>query len=101
MHHAPSCSIGTSGKAAHLCLDLEGGSLMPEPTVSLLTTWQNFYVIVGTGAATLTGVMFMPVTLIARAEAPRRADVAPAWSGRGDLRPHRAPAGVPVEELST
>ena len=30
----------------------------------ILTTWQNFYVIVGTAAATLTGLTFIAVTLI-------------------------------------
>jgi len=29
----------------------------------LLTTWQNFYVIIGTAAATLTGLMFIAATL--------------------------------------
>ena len=31
-----------------------------------LDTWQNFYVIVGTAAATLTGLMFVVITLIAQ-----------------------------------
>jgi hypothetical protein len=34
--------------------------------VSLLHTWQNFYVIIGTSAATLTGLMFVVITLTAR-----------------------------------
>jgi hypothetical protein len=33
--------------------------------VSFLTTWQNFYTIIGSAAATLTGLMFVVVTLIA------------------------------------
>jgi hypothetical protein len=33
--------------------------------VSPLTTWQNFYTIIGSAAATLTGLMFVVVTLIA------------------------------------
>ena len=33
--------------------------------MSPLTTWQNFYTIIGTAAATLTGLMFVVVTLIA------------------------------------
>jgi hypothetical protein len=37
---------------------------MQETGVSFLTTWQNFYVIVGTAAATLTGLMFVVITLI-------------------------------------
>src|SRR5215472_16651545 len=38
---------------------------MREAGASFLTTWQNFYVIIGTAAATLTGLMFVVVTLIA------------------------------------
>ena len=48
---------------------IERGSIMREAAVSLLTTWQNFYVIIGTAAATLTGLMFVVVTLITRAQA--------------------------------
>ena len=36
---------------------------MPEATVPLLTTWENFFAIVGTAAATLTGLMFVVITL--------------------------------------
>lgn len=45
---------------------------MPEAQLAPLATWQNFYVIIGTAAATLTGLMFVVVTLIAG----RRARVA-------------------------
>jgi hypothetical protein len=38
---------------------------MQEAGVSLLTTWQTFYVIIGSAAATLTGLMFVVITLIA------------------------------------
>jgi len=38
---------------------------MQEAVLSPLATWQNFYTIVGTAAATLTGLMFVVVTLIA------------------------------------
>jgi hypothetical protein len=38
---------------------------MREAGISFLTTWQNFYVIIGTAAATLTGLMFVVMTLIA------------------------------------
>lgn len=38
---------------------------MHEAVLSPLATWQNFYVIIGTAAATLTGLMFIVVTLIA------------------------------------
>ncbi len=33
--------------------------------MSPLTTWQNFYVIIGSAAAALTGLMFVVITLIA------------------------------------
>ncbi len=33
--------------------------------VSFLSTWQNFYVLIGSAAATLTGLMFVVATLIA------------------------------------
>jgi hypothetical protein len=39
---------------------------MQEALLSPLVTWQNFYVIVGTAAATLTGLMFIVITLIAQ-----------------------------------
>jgi|ERR1051326_6965015 hypothetical protein len=38
---------------------------MPEAAVSPLASWQNFYVIVGSAAAALTGLMFVVITLIA------------------------------------
>jgi hypothetical protein len=41
---------------------------MQEAAVSLLTTWQNFYVIIGSAAAALTGLMFVVVTLTARVQ---------------------------------
>jgi hypothetical protein len=37
---------------------------MQEAVLSPLATWQNFYTIIGTAAATLTGLMFVVVTLI-------------------------------------
>src|SRR5258708_30877634 len=42
----------------------KGGSIMQEAVLSPLATWQNFYVIIGTAAATLTGLMFVVITLI-------------------------------------
>lgn len=38
---------------------------MQEAAVPLLSAWQNFYVIVGSASATLTGLMFVVVSLIA------------------------------------
>jgi hypothetical protein len=37
--------------------------------LSLLESWQNFYMIMGTAAATLTGLMFVVTTLIAGVDA--------------------------------
>src|SRR4051794_39872295 len=31
----------------------------------LLSSWQNFYILIGTAAATLTGLMFVATTLVA------------------------------------
>ena len=38
---------------------------MQEAAVSVLPTWYNFYVLIGSAAATLTGLMFVVATLIA------------------------------------
>src|SRR2546425_4124859 len=46
----------------------KGGSIMQEAVLSPLATWQNFYVIVGAAAATLTGLMFVVITLIAQVQ---------------------------------
>src|SRR6266581_6442865 len=46
-------------------LTLKGVSIMQEAALSPLATWQNFYVIIGSAAATLTGLMFVVITLIA------------------------------------
>jgi hypothetical protein len=45
-----------------------------EAAVSPLATWQTFYTIIGTAAATLTGLMFVAITLVAglRARAAAR-----------------------------
>ncbi len=39
---------------------------MNHATVSLLTGWQNFYVIVGSAAGALTGLQFIVITLMAQ-----------------------------------
>jgi len=50
---------------------------MHETAVSPLASWQTFYVLVGSAAATLTGLMFVVVTLLAgvrtRVQAPSEA----------------------------
>jgi hypothetical protein len=38
---------------------------MQEAALSPLATWQNFYIIIGSAAATLTGLMFVVMTLLA------------------------------------
>ncbi len=38
---------------------------MPEAALPLLTSWQNFYVIIGSSAGALTGLMFVVITLVA------------------------------------
>src|SRR5438270_1438864 len=48
-----------------VCIDIEGGAIMQEAAVLPLPTWQNFYVIIGSAAATLTGLMFVVITLSA------------------------------------
>jgi len=53
---------------------------MHEAAVSSLTTWGNFYTIVGSAAATLTGLMFVVITL----NAGRREQTAPDDDGNGD-----------------
>ena len=45
----------------------KGGSIVQEAAVSPLAAWQNFYVIIGSAAASLTGLMFVVITLIAGA----------------------------------
>ena len=43
----------------------KGGSIMLEAAVLPLTAWENFYVIIGSSAGALTGLMFVVITLIA------------------------------------
>ena len=38
---------------------------MHEATVAPLTAWENFYVIIGSSAAALTGLVFVVITLVA------------------------------------
>ena len=46
----------------------------------MLTTWQNFYVIIGSSAAALTGLTFVVITLIAGTREPRASEVLAAFS---------------------
>jgi hypothetical protein len=52
-----------------VCTSKEG-SIVQEAAVPVFTTWQNFYVIIGSSAGALTGLMFVVITLIARARVP-------------------------------
>src|SRR5712692_1451705 len=61
-HPPPSLS-----RMSHLpcALTSKGGSIMQEALLSPLATWHNFYSIIGSAAATLTGLLFVVITLIA------------------------------------
>ncbi len=52
---------------------------MPEATVSSLIAWENFYVIIGSGAAALTGLQFVVITLIAGRETHRSSEAIAAF----------------------
>ena len=52
---------------------------MPEAVVSPLASWQNFYVIVGSAAAALTGLMFVVITLIAGTRLRRSSEAVGAF----------------------
>ncbi len=69
-----SCE-GVMNKTPTMCVDeihrslrslYKGELLMHVVAVSPLPVWENFYVIVGTAAATLTGLMFVVITLTSR-----------------------------------
>ncbi len=53
---------------------------MQEAVVSPLPIWQNFYVIIGSAAAALTGLMFVVITLIAGTRAPKSSEPIGAFS---------------------
>jgi hypothetical protein len=50
---------------------------MSEAVLAPLAAWQNFYVIIGTAAATLTGLLFVVITLVSGA----LGRVSSPWSG--------------------
>src|SRR5260370_28423749 len=62
---AERCDRMKSRSRLPLALTSKGGSSMQEAGVSFLTTWQSFYTIIGSAGATLTGLMFVVITLIA------------------------------------
>jgi uncharacterized membrane protein len=45
---------------------------MPEAASSFLTPWSNFYIMIGSSAAALTGLMFVVITLVTNLERSRR-----------------------------
>jgi hypothetical protein len=51
-----------------------------EAAVSPLTAWENFYVIVGSSAGALTGLMFVVITLIARTQERRSSEAVASFS---------------------
>jgi hypothetical protein len=53
---------------------------MQETAVSFLSGWANFYVIIGSSAAALTGLTFIVITLVAGAGALGRGDGVAAFS---------------------
>src|SRR5438876_6570649 len=55
----------------------KGGSIMSEALLAPLAAWQNYYVIVGTAAATLTGLLFVVIALVSGA----LGRVSSPWSG--------------------
>ena len=59
---------------------------MQEALLSPLATWHNFYSIIGSAAATLTGLLFVVITLIAGV---RVRVSARCWSPRFSVRPGR------------
>ncbi len=52
---------------------------MQEAVVSPLTNWENFYVIVGSAAAALTGLMFVVITLISGSRVRRSSETVAAF----------------------
>ena len=42
----------------------KGGSIMSEAQLASLAAWQNFYVIIGSAAARLSGLLFVVITLV-------------------------------------
>ncbi len=53
---------------------------MQEAVLSPLATWQNFYVLIGSAAATLTGLMFVVITLSARVRDRRSSEALGAFA---------------------
>src|SRR5260370_39837480 len=66
---AEGCDRIKSKSRLPLALTSKGGASMQEAGVSLMTTGQSFYTIIGSAAATQAGLMFVVLTLIERERA--------------------------------
>src|SRR5213595_176314 len=64
-NRAASACSALADESSTFALTWKGGSTMQGAVLSPLAAWQNFYVITGSAAATLTGLMFVVATLIA------------------------------------
>ena len=53
---------------------------MQEAVLSPLATWQTFYVLIGSAAATLTGLLFVVITLVAGTRLRRSSDPIAAFN---------------------
>lgn len=58
----------------------KGVSILQEAAVPVLANWQNFYVIVGSASAALTGLMFVVVTLISGSSMRKSSEPIAAFS---------------------
>ncbi len=64
-----------------MCMcNIERGSIMQEAAIPLLITWQNFYVVIATASASLTGLMFVTITLVAGIQQRATSDAVGAFS---------------------
>src|SRR5215470_5930482 len=71
--HPPPLLWWMSGQL--FALTWKGESIMQEAQLAPLATWQTFYILIGTAAATLTGLMFVVVTLLAGIRVPLSSEV--------------------------
>jgi hypothetical protein len=73
-HHASSA---LAAEASTVYTSIERRIIMLEAVLAPLAAWQNFYVLIGTAAATLTGLLFVVITLVSGA----LGRVSSPWSG--------------------
>jgi hypothetical protein len=60
-----SAFLACAGEPSTVCFTSKGVYFMQVALLPPLSTWQNFYTILGSASATLTGLMFVVVTMIA------------------------------------